>query len=48
MEPANAEPKSEPSIFTDPAVGVAPTPAELSAVGAPPAFQVHATLVTPS
>ena len=36
--PASADPRLDPSIFTLPAVGVAPAPAELSAVGTPPAF----------
>ena len=42
--PANADPKLEPFIFTLPAVGTFPAPAELSTVGAPPAFQFHAIL----
>ena len=42
VDPANADPRFDPSIFTLPAVGVAPAPAELSAVGAVPANQFHA------
>ena len=41
--PANADPRFAPSIFTLPAVGVAPSPAELSAVGVPPDLQDQAT-----
>ena len=48
IDPANADPRLDPSIFTLPAVGVAPAPAELSAVGVPPAFQDHVANVTVS
>ena len=46
--PAKAEPRLLPSIFTEPAVGVAPAPALLSAVGAPPACQQKATCLSPA
>jgi hypothetical protein len=41
--PAKADPKFDPSILTLFEVGVFPAPAELSALGAPPAFQFHDT-----
>ena len=41
--PAKADPKFDPSILTLFAVGVFPAPAELSALGAPPAFQFQPT-----